>query len=628
MKEMTVFDQYGNSLNDVVQYDVDVMVYVKRDEITKEYPVHFFNRKCTSAYVVESKYSEGTLKAKIPNRLLREEYPVVGYVYVTDDAGESKSLYGFKLSVTPRPKPSDVVFVDTKDYIDVTEVLAECREYAQNLEESVSAAEASAQASEASRQAADQSATDAEAAKTAAETAAGNAADSEQSASESAQSAADSAAEAKAAETASEQNAAAAESAQTAAAESEKNAKVYSDNADAKAEQADDAAKRAAASAAEAAASETASGQNAAAAEESKNAAAASEQNAKTSETAAEKWSKLSESYAHGGTGTRDGEGVDNSQAYCERAEKAAKQAESIVGGDFVPNSDRGIPGGVATLDDTGKVPENQIPDSVGSVKGVKGEKEDKYRTGEVNITKENIGLGTSEELIGVLGYTPVNKDGGDTADTVTTFESADTVTETELTAWTDVPKLESGEKHSSIFGKVSTMFRNARYLFKLMGKTDISKIGDATVTGALAALMRDKLNVSDVVDNLLSTAADKPLSGNMGKELKTQLDELNTRTSKLTSFVIYKETIQPNNKLDINIYIEENTLPNCCIIGVTNTTLADTGVYISSGYTPNRHKISALIDTSNIKVETTEGNWFSITNNSGFACFVKILAF
>lgn len=55
--------------------------------------------------------------------------------------------------------------------------------------------------------------------------------------------------------------------------------------------------------------------------------------------------------------------------------------------------------------------------------------------------------------------------------------------------AWTTVSKLSSGEKHSSIFAKVSQMFKNVRYLYKMLGTTDISKIGNGTCTGAISSL-------------------------------------------------------------------------------------------------------------------------------------------
>lgn len=73
-----------------------------------------------------------------------------------------------------------------------------------------------------------------------------------------------------------------------------------------------------------------------------------------------------------------------------------------------------------------------------------------------------------------------------DTKDNVVSFTNNDT---TNPTSWSDVSVLTSGEKHTSIFTKISTMFKNIRYLYKLIGTTDISAIGNGTVTGGLSAL-------------------------------------------------------------------------------------------------------------------------------------------
>ena len=74
----------------------------------------------------------------------------------------------------------------------------------------------------------------------------------------------------------------------------------------------------------------------------------------------------------------------------------------------------------------------------------------------------------------------------GDTADNITTFTSADSTT---ATAWTDVNVMTSGETHKSFFNKISTMFKNIRFLYNKLGTTDISSIGDGTVTNALSTL-------------------------------------------------------------------------------------------------------------------------------------------
>ena len=73
----------------------------------------------------------------------------------------------------------------------------------------------------------------------------------------------------------------------------------------------------------------------------------------------------------------------------------------------------------------------------------------------------------------------------GDSKDNTTTFTSNDSTTGDS----TAPALLTSGETHASIFSKVSTIFKNVRWLLSKMGTTDISAIGNGTVTGALSTL-------------------------------------------------------------------------------------------------------------------------------------------
>ena len=77
-----------------------------------------------------------------------------------------------------------------------------------------------------------------------------------------------------------------------------------------------------------------------------------------------------------------------------------------------------------------------------------------------------------------------------DTKDNIVTFTSSDSEAAEE---WTDVPELESGENHARILAKISTMFKNIRYLYKMLGTTDISKIDDGTITKILSTLNSEK---------------------------------------------------------------------------------------------------------------------------------------
>lgn len=320
-----------------------------------------------------------------------------------------------------------------------------------------------------------------------------------------------------------------AESSQQAAAKSEANAKA-SENA---AKASETAAKT---SETNAKASETAAAKSATAAEASESNAKVSETSAsESSATATEKASSASQSadtaaekadiatqkaaeiigkaesaeesatkaqsYAVGGTGSREGEDSDNAKYYYQQAKDVS---EGLKGGlqphgtvafaDLPALADVStgwmfnISDEFTTTDDFKEGAGNVIPAGANIYKtsdekwdvlagtpvtGIKGVKEDSFRRGNVVLTAENVGAVAT---------------GGDTAENTATFTSSD-VADGSASAWTSVSKLSSGEKHSSILKKVSQMFKNVRYLYKMLGTTDISKIGNGTCTGAISSL-------------------------------------------------------------------------------------------------------------------------------------------
>ena len=174
-----------------------------------------------------------------------------------------------------------------------------------------------------------------------------------------------------------------------------------------------------------------------------------------------------------------------------------------------------------------------------GGVTGVRGSAESDYKTGQVTISKEDIGLGnvdnttdanksvkyatsagTSDKVNNILAILGTNGtqdiavqyDGsektsvnlmietGNSKNNITTFTSNDSTTGDS----TAPALLTSGETHASIFSKVSTIFKNVRWLLSKMGTTDISSLGDGTVTGALSTLNSNIGGKQDMLDSLL----------------------------------------------------------------------------------------------------------------------------
>ena len=126
-------------------------------------------------------------------------------------------------------------------------------------------------------------------------------------------------------------------------------------------------------------------------------------------------------------------------------------------------------------------------------VTGIKGANETSYRRGNVNLTAEDVGA--------------VAIDGEVTENTVG-YDSADVEDGNASLSWLSIPAFTKANvnKVGAMFTNVARLFRNVRYLYKMLGTTDISKIGNGTCTGAISSLN------SSLVNNI-NINADIPLA-------------------------------------------------------------------------------------------------------------------
>lgn len=95
----------------------------------------------------------------------------------------------------------------------------------------------------------------------------------------------------------------------------------------------------------------------------------------------------------------------------------------------------------------------------------------------------------------------------------------------TAQTATFPVPAV--GETGSTVFGKIIKFFTDT------------------------ASALASKLNVSDVINNLTSTATDKPLSANMGRQLNSNITSLNNAITPMTAKVTGIETTLTGTKFN-----------------------------------------------------------------------------
>lgn len=174
--------------------------------------------------------------------------------------------------------------------------------------------------------------------------------------------------------------------------------------------------------------------------------------------------SVLAESYAVGGTGTREGEDTDNAKYYME-------QAKLQTGG---------------------------IPTKVSEL-----ENDAEYITKDVDNLTNYYDKTTTDQKLANIDLTDYLKKTGDASNTTVTF-----IEPTELTQPT------AGEKLGGIIGKVSLAIKNIKTLITLIGNTDISSIGNGTVTGAISDV-NGKLNQNTdlTLVNCVSWESDNTIS-------------------------------------------------------------------------------------------------------------------
>lgn len=114
------FDNDGNLLNNLTQWDIDQYVQIQGTGLTDPPKVHFCNKKSTKALVVESEISDSIVKVKVPNVLLEDDLLIFAYLYVrAPDVSDvsAKTQAVIRIPVRSRPKPSNHPYIEDIDYM-------------------------------------------------------------------------------------------------------------------------------------------------------------------------------------------------------------------------------------------------------------------------------------------------------------------------------------------------------------------------------------------------------------------------------------------------------------------------------------------------------------------------------
>lgn len=134
MFEVVCHDEHGNVIHSLTQWDMNQTLRISWS--MSEVPViHFCNRKSEESLTVQCTKNGNNLVAQVPNILLQEPYPIIGYIYLYGSNQDSRTIYAFEIPVRKRVKPNDYIYEDDADYISVVALESRVRSLASALSE-------------------------------------------------------------------------------------------------------------------------------------------------------------------------------------------------------------------------------------------------------------------------------------------------------------------------------------------------------------------------------------------------------------------------------------------------------------------------------------------------------------
>lgn len=146
MLEMICLDLNGNPITHFTQWDADREIIILGD-FSSAPMVHFCNKNSKYAQCVNSNLIDtNQIKVSVPNNLLREPYPILMYVYTTENGSKQTILSG-KIPVKERAEPEGAVFEENVHVV----YLAELEQQVLALNDLITSAEAEREENEEQR---------------------------------------------------------------------------------------------------------------------------------------------------------------------------------------------------------------------------------------------------------------------------------------------------------------------------------------------------------------------------------------------------------------------------------------------------------------------------------------------
>lgn len=116
-----LYDQYGNGLINLTQWDSNVIIKIYDYPHTEPPIFHFTNKTENESLTTRSTISEGVVSVVVPNILLTRSRPIEVFVFQYDTpSNEGRTIYYERLPVRQKQKPNDYEYVDNTDIIELS----------------------------------------------------------------------------------------------------------------------------------------------------------------------------------------------------------------------------------------------------------------------------------------------------------------------------------------------------------------------------------------------------------------------------------------------------------------------------------------------------------------------------
>ncbi len=149
-----------------------------------------------------------------------------------------------------------------------------------------------------------------------------------------------------------------------------------------------------------------------------------------------------------------------------------------------------------------------------------------------------------------------------------------------------------------------------------------LSKKGQGADAEATGNALKNKVSFNDIVDNLTTNDAKKPLSANQGLELKKQIDKAQSDIDEVSGKCadVQSDIESINDRFKLGGYsstTQQFTLPVKKSALVIMSTSGNSDLFIVSNYDENNKKVTRLSNNMSTFSVTISGNTVSVKNEN-----------